>query len=57
MAVRNFFEEGIMPEGINDTAIVLIPKGTAIVFIKETGALSKGISLWWFGISLKKELC
>lgn len=26
-AVRNFFRNGIMPEGINDTVIVLIPKG------------------------------
>jgi hypothetical protein len=27
-AVKDFFEKGIMPEGINDTIIVLIPKGT-----------------------------
>jgi hypothetical protein len=26
-AVKDFFEKGIMPEGINDTIIVLIPKG------------------------------
>jgi hypothetical protein len=25
-AVRDFFEKGVMPEGINDTTIVLIPK-------------------------------
>jgi hypothetical protein len=25
-AVKLFFEEGKMPEGVNDTAIVLIPK-------------------------------
>lgn len=27
VAVKNFFANGIMPEGINDTVIVLIPKG------------------------------
>jgi hypothetical protein len=27
-AIKDFFEKGIMPEGINDTIIVLIPKGT-----------------------------
>jgi hypothetical protein len=26
-AVQKFFRDGIMPPGINDTAIVLIPKG------------------------------
>ena len=26
-AVINFFEDGIMPEGVNETVIVLIPKG------------------------------
>ena len=25
-AVRNFFDEGVMPEGVNNTSIVLIPK-------------------------------
>ena len=25
-AVRKFFDEGIMPDGVNNTAIVLIPK-------------------------------
>ena len=25
-AVKNFFKDGIMPEGVNDTAIVLTPK-------------------------------
>ncbi|XP_071678521.1 uncharacterized protein [Lolium perenne] len=27
-AVRNFFDNGAMPKGLNDTVIVLIPKGT-----------------------------
>ena len=27
-AVKEFFQRGIMPEGINDTVIVLIPKNT-----------------------------
>ena len=24
--MRNFFDEGVMPEGVNNTSIVLIPK-------------------------------
>jgi hypothetical protein len=28
VAVKQFFESGIMPSGVNDTAIVLIPKGS-----------------------------
>jgi hypothetical protein len=40
MTVQNFFEEGIMPEGINDTAIVLIPKNKNPLSLKDYRPIS-----------------
>jgi hypothetical protein len=37
---RRFFQDGVMPEGINDTAIVLIPKGTEPEEIKDFRLIS-----------------
>lgn len=34
-AVQRFFAEGVMPLGINDTAIVLIPKGNDPCKLKD----------------------
>ena len=34
-AVQNFFEDGILPTGINDIAIVLIPKGPSPEELKD----------------------
>ena len=34
-AVQNFFEDGILPSGINDIAIVLIPKGPSTEELKR----------------------
>lgn len=39
-AVINFFEDGIMPEGINETVIVLIPKGNNPQSIKDYRPIS-----------------
>lgn len=39
-AVIKFFEDGIMPEGINETVIVLIPKGNNPQSIKDYRPIS-----------------
>jgi hypothetical protein len=39
-AVQRFFEEGIMPEGVNDTAIVLIPKKSDPESLRILGQLA-----------------
>jgi hypothetical protein len=39
-AVRKFFNDGIMPPGINDTAIVLIPKGNSPSDLKDFRPIS-----------------
>lgn len=39
-AVLSFFDDGIMPEGINDTVIVLIPKGKDPQSLKEFRPIS-----------------
>jgi hypothetical protein len=39
-AVRKFFSNGIMPPGINDTAIVLIPKGNNPTELKDFRPIS-----------------
>uniref|UniRef100_A0A453S5L6 Reverse transcriptase domain-containing protein n=1 Tax=Aegilops tauschii subsp. strangulata TaxID=200361 RepID=A0A453S5L6_AEGTS len=39
-AVLKFFEDGIMPEGINDTVIVLIPKGRNPQSLKDFRPIS-----------------
>jgi hypothetical protein len=39
-AVRSFFADGTMPPGINDTAIVLIPKGNSPVEFKDFRPIS-----------------
>lgn len=39
-AVLNFFKDGIMPEGVNDTVIVLIPKGNNPEYLKDFRPIS-----------------
>lgn len=39
-AVQNFFKEGTMPEGLNDTVIVLIPKGNDPKCLKDFRPIS-----------------
>ena len=39
-AVKKFFVDGIMPEGINDTTIVLIPKGSNPESLKDFHPIS-----------------
>jgi hypothetical protein len=39
-ATRKFFLDGVMPEGINDTVIVLIPKGTEPEDLKDFRLIS-----------------
>jgi hypothetical protein len=39
-ATRKFFLDGVMPEGINDTAIVLIPKGNEPEDLKDFRLIS-----------------
>jgi hypothetical protein len=39
-ATRKFFEDGVMLEGINDTAIVLILKGNEPVDLKDSRPIS-----------------
>jgi hypothetical protein len=39
-ATKRFFLDGVMPEGINDTAIVLIPKGTEPEDLKDFRPIS-----------------
>jgi hypothetical protein len=39
-AVQRFFEDGIMPEGVNDTAIVLIPKKSDPESLRILGQLA-----------------
>jgi len=38
--VQNFFEDDILPSGINDTAIVLIPKGPSLEELKDFRPIS-----------------
>ena len=40
LAVRKFFEEGVMPEGVNTTIIVLIPKKEAADDLKDFRPIS-----------------
>lgn len=39
-AVRGFFRDGYLPPGVNDTAIVLIPKGNDPVELKDFRPIS-----------------
>jgi len=39
-AVRNFFDEGVMPEGVNNTSIVLIPKKDKLDELKDFRPIS-----------------
>jgi hypothetical protein len=39
-AVKNFFEKGVMPDGVNETAIVLIPKNNNPSSLKEYRPIS-----------------
>lgn len=39
-AVQMFFSQGVMPPGINDTAIVLIPKGNNPAELKDFRPIS-----------------
>ena len=39
-AVMEFFAKGAMPEGINDTVIVLIPKGNGPQSLKDYRPIS-----------------
>jgi hypothetical protein len=39
-AVRKFFEEGEMPDGVNDTSIVLIPKNKNAITLKDFRPIS-----------------